>query len=237
MTGGERPTTSVQAHLEGHPFDLEALERLFAGGDTGVARNDDGTWVLYCPALEANWGDPTAVRDVSVRVIRRMNGVARAKNPLFRPVHVGGRFDGPGNSVSILAIDRAISREQAMPIGDGQQEQPSPGPSLLDKADDDDDVADALRFLGAPVDELDWFDLWKVFEVVRVHRRGGSELVAKGWLTDEERKRFTRSANDPAVSGDAARHARHSEVDADPMPLNEAQQLMSRLAWRWLVER
>jgi hypothetical protein len=96
---------------------------------------------------------------------------------------------------------------------------PPAAPAFVRLAGKDQDVRDALNFLGKP-GQLDWFDLYKVFEVVRESafksqvgpRKGAKQALAQtGWITEQEIQAFTGSANHPLASGDAARHARQGE--------------------------
>lgn len=63
---------------------------------------------------------------------------------------------------------------------------------------------DALHFLSRSNGQADWFDLYKVFELLR-------DNAGMGWMTARSSRRklndFTMSADHPAITGRAARHA------------------------------
>jgi hypothetical protein len=89
--------------------------------------------------------------------------------------------------------------------------------------------------LGSPDGELDWFALYKLYEIVRDNVGGGSVLLAKNWAARADIDAFTTSANHPGVSGDAARHARMPGTPRRrTMALPEAQDVIRRLLSGWL---
>ena len=98
------------------------------------------------------------------------------------------------------------------------------------------DVADVVRILGQ-TDPLDWYDLYKVWEIVE-HAVGGLKgVVAQDWANKADINRFTASADHPGISGDAARHARRKGNAPGPglkMPLSQADAMMRRLVGNWI---
>ena len=74
-------------------------------------------------------------------------------------------------------------------------------------AEQDPDVADVLRVLGQP-GPLDWYDIYKAWEIVERAMGGSNQVEARGWATMADINRLTASANHPGISGDEARHAR-----------------------------
>lgn len=99
----------VRAHLEGAERDFQTIVRLFAGAEIGVERQDDGAWVLFAPELDAVWGgDGTELHEMTVDLVRDLNGVARALDADHRPVRATGRYDGPGNNVHVIGADTAV---------------------------------------------------------------------------------------------------------------------------------
>ena len=80
-------------------------------------------------------------------------------------------------------------------------------PRYAKVAEQDADVADALRVLGQP-GELDWYDVYKAWEIVEHAVGGMPKVAARGWATKADIERLTASANHPGISGDDARHAR-----------------------------
>jgi hypothetical protein len=115
-------------------------------------------------------------------------------------------------------------------VHEGQQQTPvPPGPKDIELAQSHPDVAEVLSVLGKDSPSLDWFDLYKVYEIVRDNVGGEAALSGKDWLPKRDIKAFTVSANRPDISGDQARHARSSGPPPKrtrPMTLSEAQQMI-----------
>jgi hypothetical protein len=127
--------------------------------------------------------------------------------------------------------------ETVTPMGSVVPESPK-GPRYVELAKKDEDVADVIRILGQP-DPLDWYDVYKVWEIVEKSVRGTRQVVDQGWATRADINRFTASANHPGISGDKARHARRpgSPSPEHGMTLNEGCRLMRGLAANWIESR
>jgi hypothetical protein len=229
--------------LEGHQFDLEALGDLFSAGDPLVARDTSCDYYVESAALQ----DSDGKIDVNAAqvLIKRMNGAARAANSSFQPVSLSGRYNGPDGSATVVgsaALVMGRMKFQATAVvtdGNGNVVSTSPpapiGPRYLKLANHDPDVADALRALGQP-DPLDWYDIYKVWEIVE-HAVGGSGQVQRmGWASKADINRLTASANHPGISGDEARHARYKGSPGAnlSMTMSEAESLVRRLVAKWI---
>lgn len=228
-----------KAWLEGHEFDLETLRELFRTGDPLVAQDPSDGYYLESSALQDSNGqlDHSAAEPL----VKRINGVARASDQGFRPVHLRGRyrarrddercglrgrgrgaFEGPGRR-------RGGERGRS---GPGAAAEGSP---LCEARGQDADVADVLRVLGQP-GALDWYDIYKAWEIVEHAAGGWRQVVTQGWVTKADIDRLTASANHPGISGDEARHARMSGTPGPnrTMTMSEADALVRRLAANWI---
>jgi hypothetical protein len=89
--------------------------------------------------------------------------------------------------------------------------------------------------LGQP-DPLDWYDLYKVWEILQHAAGGPKKFVTEGWVTSADINRFKASADHPSISGDAARHAREKSTPGPTlrMPLDQADTMMRGLAAKWI---
>jgi hypothetical protein len=86
---------------------------------------------------------------------------------------------------------------------------------------------------------LDWYDVYKAWEIVE-HAAGGMPKVgARGWATKADIERLTASANHPEISGDDARHARMAGTPGATrtMSMSEANALVRRLVASWVESR
>ena len=104
-------------------------------------------------------------------------------------------------------------------------------------------VAKALRLF---VPDSDWVNLYRIFEIIR-HEVPTERIEAAGWATNKEIDAFTHCANDPAITGDFARHGqlpagRNKLVRQSPrkpaqlntLSLAMARHLVGRLLRAWL---
>lgn len=144
-----------KAWLEGHEFDLETLRELFRTGDPLVAQDPSDGYYLESSALQDSNGqlDHSAAEPL----VKRINGVARATDQGFRPVHLRGRYSAPDGTMSVVAfadVAEARSKVRAAAVvvsGGGPVPEPPPkGPRYVKLAGQDADVADVLRVLGQP---------------------------------------------------------------------------------------
>jgi hypothetical protein len=229
-----------KAWLEGHEFDLETLRELFRAGDPLVAQDRSDGYYLESSALQDTNGqlDHSAAEPL----VKRINGVARAADQDFRPVHLRGRYTAPDGTMSVVVLAgtaEARSRAWAAAVvvsgGVPVPEPPPKGPRYVKLAEQDADVADVLRVLGQP-DPLDWYDIYKAWEIVEQAVGGPPHVVAQGWAAKADIERLTASANHPGISGDAARHARMRGTPGPnrTMTISEADALVRRLVANWI---
>lgn len=229
--------------LEGHRSDLETLGDLFSAGDPMVTHDASGDYYIESSGLQ----DPNGqiAPNAAQAMIKRINGIARAVDSSFQPVRLTGRYISPDGSVSILSsLDIVLPRMKvkiAAVVTDSNGNvvsgrPPAPkGPRYQQLANHDPDVADALRALGQP-DPLDWYDIYKVWEIVE-HAVGGSgQVQRRGWATKADINRLTASANHPGISGDEARHARSKSPPGAGlgMTVREAEGLIRRIVSKWI---
>jgi hypothetical protein len=85
-----------------HEFDLETLRELFRTGDPLVAQDPSDGYYLESSALQDSNGqlDHSAAEPL----VKRINGVARATDQGFRPVHLRGRYSAPDGTMSVVAF-------------------------------------------------------------------------------------------------------------------------------------
>jgi hypothetical protein len=228
-----------KAWLEGHEFDLETLRELFRAGDPLVRQDPSDGYYLESSALQDS--DGQLDRSAAEPLVKRINGVARAADQGFRPVHLRGRYTAPDGTMSVVAfaeMAEARSKVWAAAVVSGGvpvAEPPPKGPRYVKLAEQDADVADVLPVLGQP-GSLDWYDIYKAWEIVE-HAVGGSrQVVARGWVTKADIDRLTASANHPGISGNEARHTRMSGTPGPnrTMTMSEADALVRRLVANWI---
>jgi hypothetical protein len=243
---------TVRAELRGHDFDLATLARLYPTGDPKIVV-DDGRTYIEATDLGPLDGDAAQLIAVASAHLARMNGRALLDSG-YRPVRLLNRFVD-GSNVHIAVSDEARMREHvavvavtaearlgALVVGaattDGVTTVPAPdGPRQLARAAAHPDANDLLTLLGN-ANALDWVTLWKAMEIIRWNVGGtDAALVATGWVNADDLNVFGYTANNPAASGDDARHARRKLKGAIPnrtMTIEEGQAFIRDLARLWL---
>ena len=90
-------------------------------------------------------------------------------------------------------------------------------------------LEDALRYFQNPT----WVNLYKVFEVVHSDNVGRQELLC--CVSDTDLDRFKRTAQNPNLVGDLARHGRFDKAPPKkPMTLDEARALWRLVLGQWI---
>jgi hypothetical protein len=215
------------------------LGEAFRTGDPLVAQDlPDGYYVEWSGLQDSDGQIDLVSADA---LIKRINGVGRAIDQGFRPVRLQGRYTAPDGSTSLVfSGDTAEVRLKAwagtvMVNGITAPEPPPRGPLYVKLSGLDPDVADALRVLGQP-DSLDWYDIYKVWEIIAHAAGGRQQVITRGWATNADIDRLTASANHPGISGDEARHARMpgTPEPARTMTISEADALVRQLAATWI---
>jgi hypothetical protein len=241
MEGPDRLSPGWWVRLEGDPFDLEALaDALFR--DVRIARGGDHFY-LRAPDFESfASADAEAVHRRATEIVRVLNGAAQVHHGDHRPISVGAaalvKEDGSiqhyvfaatagglrlRGRIAALTVTRAGTHEpEALP--------PSPIERMTLRGLTDADVEGVLRIFGR--DDVDYRDLYFIFEIVRA--AAGNQIYE--WASHAELDRFRRTANSPTALGEDARHG-HERTDPprDPMPFDEARELVRRLIASWLA--
>lgn len=229
-----------KAWLEGHEFDLETLRELFRAGDPLVAQDPSDGYYLESSALQDSNGQLD--HSAGEPLVKRINGVARAADQGFRPVHLRRQYTAPDGTMSVVVIAgtaeaRSKARGAAVVVSGGVPvpEPPPKGPRYVKLAEQDANIADVLRVLGQP-GSLDWYDIYKAWEIVEHAVGGWRQIVARGWGTKADIDRLTASANHPGISGDEARHARMPGTPGPnrTMTMSEADALVRCLVAHWI---
>jgi hypothetical protein len=230
----------MKAWLEGHNFDLDTLHELFPNGEAIVAKDASGRYYLESPALENPEGQVDT--DAAEALLKRINGAARAIDHSYQPVKLKGHYTGPDGAAFVSGptatqMIRPNQRATVLHLRNGVPVPKSPpkGPRYVRLAEQDPNVADALRILGQP-EPLDWYDIYKIFEIVQNVVGGPKEIEKGGWAREADLDRLKASANHPGISGDEARHARMKGTPGPDkgMTIREADDLIRRLVANWI---
>ena len=103
----------IKGYLTGHEFDLLTLADLFREGEHAVAVDDQGHYLSFS-APDELFHDGGGLYDAASRLLRQVNGVARAREGDFRPVGLTGHFsDETGQQHRVALADSAEVRGRA----------------------------------------------------------------------------------------------------------------------------
>lgn len=231
---------TTKAWLEGDLHDLQVLAQLLTDGDTRVVHDsDEGAYYLTAPEIDGPPGGKHFY-DVATELIAHLNGIGGLADPGFQPVTLSGKYtDGESQHqvISVPSIEFRLRMGMptvtvTRPDGTVVPGPPSRWGTRLALAKSNPDVAEVLKLLNHS-ESLTWVDLYKVHEIIR-HSIKPRKISDLGWADKSTDSSFTGSANLPAVSGAAARHARMEGNPTRTMTLTEGRSYISRLVTKWL---
>lgn len=222
--------------LAGHPFDLQDwTEALPSPHEPWVERWDIGgvQRVLLRSTGFQRLEDSTAVWEATKLLTNRLNG-AFATHRRAEPLTVEGvaerRPDGTIGQHVIMAVGAAHARARA-----GSLSAPQVGPTevqrWLQMADQNELVEDLLIHQSAPAN---WYDLYKSYEVIRRLCGGQRKLLKRSWSPPADTlSNFTHTVNSYRHS---RAHSSREELPKDPMPFDEAKEMIRTMADKLLQE-
>ncbi len=226
--------TEWRVRLEGHKFDLQALAAAFTSDDLNVTEQDGG-YVLRAREFEA-LTDAGEVREKAEAIVQSLNGLGKTLLNGFERVAVGGvtlieSETVRHNYVTFSGNARIRSNMTAELYGGTDAPAAKPDLQMLFGLTHDPEVAKALRIFGSG--DLDWRDLYVVFEVIEGD--AGKAIREGDWASAAVIKNFKHTSNSVGALGDVARHGKEStQPPKNPMSLDDARSLVRNLLDRWL---
>jgi hypothetical protein len=238
VQGPDRLVPGWWVHLDGHRFDLEELEEHVTSEGLRVVRHGDGFYLRAAEFEEFAADESSNVDRRAKEIVRIINAAAKVRVGDFGSVSVGptALVGEDGSIQHTVHASASISMHPRMRVKGSVPGQPErPGPSEIERIAhrglEDAEVRQALRIFGR--DDVDYRDLYFVFEIVRAAAR--SRMHEEGWATPKEVERFRHTANSRTALGEGARHGHErTEPPKDPMPFEEAKELIRRLLSSWL---
>lgn len=236
--------------LTGAPGALRRLLQVFCAPDLSLEEDDDG----YCVVGSAVDVSDTAEQAESVvqRYLPLINFYVGAAAPTAGPVATGGvwtRQDG-SKSYFVQFTERMGVIDEIMLMRDGVPVVSSPPPpselmleprlasSLLARVASDDNVAQVLRLWSryrfVSRDSEPWAALYRVLEAIEADPQHADAIVET--MDTGLRQWFTMTANHPAQTGDAARHASmEGQPKRPPMALRIAEAFIQDAVAQYLL--
>lgn len=219
-------------------FHLDLLAALFAE-DPRVAKDGDH-YYLQAEAIDAAVelgpaGDPVGA---AMTLLGHMNVVAQSQMSGVRPAALSTDLDawvgwaphrgGPQIRLGQVTLYAGLPADYDANTAVGDK--------VLAVVKTNDAAAQAMFYLSRNGGRPDWFDLYKVFEIIRDHQDG------ENWMEERQPgkiRSFKLSANHASISGIAARHA--IEKGRPPktigISLEDGRTLMTALTIGWIWEK
>lgn len=230
---------AAKAWLEGNERDLRTLTDLFSTGDVRVIRLEDpDSYYLSVPDADSS---PDEGRfDRVLKLIERINGLARVYCASYHPVKLTGKYtDSNGKNCHFISVAgipsaSAVGTPTVYNADNPPPDRPSPWPNRLALSGSNEDAAEVLAILGQP-EPLGWGDLYKVHEIVRESIEP-KKIHDLGWADKTTDSAFTASANLRSVSGTEARHARKrgNPKPKHTMTIDLGRAYISDLVAKWI---
>lgn len=208
--------------LLGNKADLQDLCTLFCSPDLNVIEKKGN---YYLRSSDFNLlADVKIVRLHAIELLRRMKGITRmclGSFDSFDPIRVNtvihGNEDGTvknwgfGIGIPVNPRTRAVAGS---------------GDSWIELAGRDEKADDALHHFA--YDIPNWFDLYKVYEIIKKDVGGETKIVENGWASRSKIRLFSRSAQ-------SERHASGKFTPPKKaMSILEAESLIGTLLEHWL---
>ncbi len=233
-----------QVQITGHPYDLEDVYENQSSESWSVVKDNDHFFMEYVLFNDIEEADK--VREIALKIITLINGSAKLRISGFRPIETGNvsYIDDRGNRHNFVLLQGSISARSRLkataivtkPNGSEVEEEIEQSDQIRHTfalAESDPNVFDALRLYAS--NELNWVDLYKIYEIIKDDVGGLKALFNKRFVLKKDLRNFSHTAQHPGAIGDAARHARvAAEIPENPMSLSEANLLISTMMTKWI---
>jgi hypothetical protein len=231
-----------KVEIVGDEADLSALAQTLTGVDVNIS-HDGQSYVLmssaFNPSLSAE-----AVREKGRNIADHLAGAARLALTATSPIQVGSVYRVRDNGTRDIYVFpepiavqvRVFAPSIVVTHADGTVKESHPADPVrqwLLLAQNDPRVDLVLRLFAGG--DLNWSNLYKVFEIVREDCGGEGAAASAGWATKKSMKLFSRTANSISAVGLDARHGiEKTQAPPIPMPISEARSLIKTLVHAWL---
>jgi len=224
----------ILIQLTGDNVDIEDIKLGLKASIWKFLKESDG-YYLTSESVEETYDHDEVLTDVNL-FLDLLNGAANIIHKDHKKVGTGCliEIDENGQRNYFLSIHEKVTvrdRCDAEVIREGKvvEEYPSKMEGWVSKAWTDESVRDALHFFN----EINWWNLYKVFEIIR-DDVGGKTQVYK-IIDKDELECFEEVAQRRDLLGDNARHASKSRKQpSKKMTLEEASNTIIKLFETWI---
>jgi hypothetical protein len=224
----------VGVRLEAPPLEAEVLCLLFPSDP--LVKMVDGKLYLFGSALDDardGGSDGFFPEDVVQLLLPRIMTIARSQLSDLWRVTATGDWIGyrPGARIRVGSVRLSVGTG----LPPGFVADAHLAAQVLQVADQERVVADALRFVNGAQGLISWVDAYKVCEILIDHVVGGKQTL-NGWSSNKF-STIMECAGRWQVAGDGARHYRQKgNWSGRRIQLGEATDLLASLVLRWVRE-
>jgi len=220
--------------LVGEDLDIRTLSSSLRGTGWQILKEGDSNY-LVSDILDA-LSDAKEIKSKADQLLDTSNGVANVIHVNHVPVRSGNVYlinsAGTYDIAIIFDTIKSRSRVSEVILSLNGVAQKTYSQQLLDLAELDAAVRDALHFFN----ENTWWNLYKVYEIVRADV-GGSKRLHR-LMSKSKLDPFTHTAQSRDAIGDLARHADPSiKAPARPLTLDQASLLVRNLFKEWVSRK
>lgn len=235
--------TKWRVRLAGQPAALQELSELLNAHDLTVMKEADQYFLtgVELDALLDTLTDPDEAQERVAALLGSIYGAIELHFPSFEGPNILGiaqiRGDGAQTYLSFnvlgpLAPKGIVSIASRSVPSEVRAKEVEDFKKRMEVAKGDPHVQTALRLLG--LYGVTWDNLYRIYEVI------GDDLNesvwTRGWITREQIRRFTQTANSRQAIGDVARHGYDKfQPPRNPMSLSEATSLIRILLREWIL--
>jgi hypothetical protein len=211
--------------LEGEEIDIEDLVEFLPKLSWNITKLSDGFYLTSekLSNIQKN-------RDVIAKaqeILDILNGAANIQYQNHQKVTPSNmmRIDKEGRHHYVLITESIVIRSRT------NKSPEKASNTWLELSDKDEYVRDALFFFK----EITWFNLYKVFEVIRDDVGNEKVLQEKKLMSASEIHSFRGTSQNRRVIGELARHGtKNFQIPKKPITLEEAYNLMKRVFENWI---
>lgn len=222
--------------IDGHRRDLERLADTFDDNPQVVQREEyDDKFFLEAEELNM-LSDVSEVRRQARELLQAISGIVEFRDGLLEELRVAGIYKEGADETTVFD-EGGLTHAYASPelreaLGLSEPDRDA-DKELLSVANDE----DILELLLLWERGRGWMNLYKILEYIE--HQIGEDLDELGWMSAEDRKNFTRTANDKRIIGLDARHGSPENRSSPPQPMShdDAVELIQSMTSRWIAER
>jgi hypothetical protein len=252
--------TQVTATLQGHPWDLWGLSRLFDGSNqtntlviaekpngqpTYDSRDRDAInrfrlqgYDVFSPlsSSELMWNenqgpvDLRIVKLVALDLVARINGIALLLDPEYRAVKLLSISYSNAGGAGSSVLGDWTPNKATSFLGH-HPSQITLASDALRLAQKDVAVKFVLDAIALP---RTWASLYLIYDAIATDVGGINELRRLEWVTVDDLADFSNSANNSRSIREGARHGNKPKPERPLIPLIQAHATVNKLAIRWL---